>query len=150
MEKDFRILYIEDDRGDVDLLQYAINMIPGNRCHLSVIEDGEKAMTFIEQRDKNPQESPNLILLDLNLPRVHGRDVLLKLKGSAELCRIPVIVLTTSARQEDVDFCYEAGANAYIKKAIGFKEYQETVRRLIDFWAGTAVLPSPLRTSNPR
>lgn len=113
---------------------------PVRRC-----EDGEEALDYLYQRnrysdaDKSPR--PGLILLDLNLPGTDGREVLEEIKQKPELKTIPVIILTTSSHDKDIDNCYMAGANSYIQKPVDLQGFFEAVQRLNDFWFEVVILP---------
>lgn len=85
---------------------------------------------------------PGLILLDLNLPGTDGREVLVRLKAHPELCRVPVVVLTTSADERDVDGCYRAGANSYIQKPVDLPGFRAAMRTLRDYWLDVVMLPT--------
>ncbi len=138
------ILLIEDDEDDVSLTQRAF--IKGKILNkLYVVRDGEEAMEFLEHRGRynNPDESPRpgIILLDLNMPKMDGREVLQKIKSSEKLRVIPVIVLTTSERDEDILESYENGANTFITKPVEFGKFVETVVTLGKYWLSIAELP---------
>jgi CheY-like chemotaxis protein len=137
----FRILLIEDNPGDVRLTMEALRSAPFP-LDISVARDGIEGLRFL--RRLAPFEGaarPDLILLDLALPRKDGREVLEEVKEDPEFRGIPVIVLTSSASEADVDFCYRRHANCYIAKTsdpAGFARLTEAVGR---FWCGTAILP---------
>lgn len=138
------ILIVEDSDVDYETTLRAFkeaNMAnPIQRC-----EDGEEALDYLFQRnqyshsDKSPR--PDLILLDLNLPGTDGRDVLKEIKNNAELKKIPVIVLTTSSDEKDINKCYQVGANSYIQKPVDLQGFFEAIQRLNDFWFEVAILP---------
>lgn len=130
------ILYVEDDVMDVDIAKTALGLVcEPHLYNMAVMEDGEKAVKFIENPE-NPSGSPrpDLILLDLNLPKVHGREVLRKIKGSKDYKNVPVIVLSTSRVQRDIDETYELGACAYLTKPNELDGYKETFKAICDFW----------------
>jgi CheY-like chemotaxis protein len=136
------ILLVEDDPGDVVLTTEALS---GSKLtnNLHVTENGELAMQFL--RREAPYEGaprPDLILLDLNLPRMDGREVLAAIKGDPDLRRIPVVVLTTSEAEEDILRSYDLHANAYVTKPVHFDRFIEVVRQIDDFFI-TIVKPSP-------
>ena len=138
------ILLIEDDEDDVSLTQRAY--IKGKILNkLYVVRDGEEAMEFLEHRGRysNPDEAPRpgIILLDLNMPKMDGREVLQKIKSSKTLRVIPVIVLTTSERDGDILESYENGANTFITKPVEFGKFVETVVTLGKYWLSIAELP---------
>ena len=136
------ILLVEDNPADARLTR---EVFEGGRLstHLNVVSDGEQALAFLRREgiyESAPR--PKLVLLDLNLPRKDGREVLEELKGDPALCRIPVIVLTTSAAQTDIMRAYELQANCFITKPLDLDEYFAVVRSIEDFWLATARLPS--------
>jgi chemotaxis family two-component system response regulator Rcp1 len=136
-----QILLVEDSPGDVRLTQEVLRSARiANRLH--VAEDGEEAMRFLRREgDHADAPRPDLILLDLNLPRKDGREVLAELKGDAELHTIPVIVLTTSNAERDILRSYELSANSYITKPIDLDEFITVVRSIESFWLSIVRLP---------
>jgi CheY-like chemotaxis protein len=130
------VLLVEDDAGDVVLIQEAFehNKVR-NRLH--VVGDGVEAMEFL----RNGGERPDLILLDLNLPRKDGREVLAEVKGDAVLRSIPVVVLTTSKAEEDILRSYDLHANAYVTKPVDFNRFIEVVRQIDEFFVTVVKLP---------
>ena len=137
----FEILLVEDNPGDVLLMKEGLGRVE-SRTHLSVARDGVEALRFL--RRESPFEDaarPDLILLDLNLPRKDGRDVLAEVKSDRELRRIPVIVLTTSTHEQDVLSAYELHANCYITKPIDLEQFLGVVRSIECFWLSVAELP---------
>jgi CheY-like chemotaxis protein len=139
------VLLVEDDPGDVMLIReaFADNKV-GNV--LSVVNDGVEAMKFVRgEGDYATLERPDLILLDLNLPRKSGAEVLAEIKGDARLSTIPVVVLTTSQAEEDVLRSYEMHANAYVTKPVDFERFGEIVRQIDEFFVGIVKLPPRTR-----
>jgi CheY-like chemotaxis protein len=135
------VLLVEDDPGDVVLIQeaFADNKV-GNR--LSVVGDGVEAMAFLRrQGDYADAPRPDLVLLDLNLPRKNGREVLAEIKNDPELSIIPVIVLTTSEAEEDIVRSYSLHANAYITKPVDFERFAGVVHQIDEFFVGVVKLP---------
>jgi two-component system response regulator len=135
------VLLVEDDPGDVLLIREALadNKF-GNS--LSVVSDGVEAMRYLRgEGDFADHERPELVLLDLNLPRKSGAEVLAEIKGDPELCAIPVIVLTTSESEEDVMRSYKLHANAFITKPVDFESLREIVHKIDDFFIGIVRLP---------
>ncbi|HET6706388.1 response regulator [Amycolatopsis sp.] len=135
------ILLVEDDPGDVLMTReaFAHHKI---RNPLHVAEDGVEALRFLKR--EGPFEAaprPGLILLDLNLPRKDGRQVLGEIKQDSALCTIPVVVLTTSEAEEDILRSYELHANAYVTKPVDFEKFVEVVRKIDDFWVTVVKLP---------
>ncbi len=108
-------------------------------------EDGDDALDYMFQKgryqDRKKYPLPGLILLDLNLPGTDGREFLSKIKQEPQLKRIPVIVLTTSSSQEDIERCYEAGANSYVCKPVIISDFVASIQRLKDFWFEISVFP---------
>ena len=136
------ILLIEDSPGDTRLVQEALK--EGRvRNRLSVVEDGEEALAFLRQKGPHVDAPvPDLILLDLNLPRKDGREVLAEIKGNGQLRRIPVIVLTTSQDEIDILRSYELNANCYITKPVDLDQFLHVVRTIETFWLEIVQLPS--------
>jgi CheY-like chemotaxis protein len=137
-----QILLVEDSPTDVELTREALQDAKiANELHH--VEDGEQAMAFL--RGEEPYADrlrPDVVVLDLNLPRKDGREVLADIKGDAELRSIPVIVLTTSGAGDDVEHAYSNYVNAYIRKPIDFNEFTQTVRSFEQFWLSIVTLPS--------
>lgn len=135
------ILLVEDNPGDVDLTLEALNEAK-LRNHVHVVEDGVKAMEFLRREGRyEDSPRPDLILLDLNMPRKDGREVLREIKEDPDLRRIPVVVLTTSQAEQDVLDAYEHRANAYIVKPVGFEQFFSAIQSLEDFWLTVVRLP---------
>ena len=135
------ILLIEDNGGDVRLMQEAFKQSKV-QCQLSVVGDGVETMAFLKHEgayEKAPR--PDLILLDLNLPRKDGREVLAEIKRDEMLKRIPVVVLTTSKAEQDVMISYNLHANCYITKPTGFEQLVEVVKGIKEFWLQRVKLP---------
>ena len=136
------ILLVEDNPGDVRLETEALK--EGKIFNrLSVVRDGAEAMEFLRKKGKFVDvETPDLILLDLNLPKKDGREVLAEIKADDDLRRIPVVVLTTSRSEEDVLRSYNLHANAYIVKPLDLDQFINAVRKIEDFWLTVVRLPS--------
>ncbi|MFC0110803.1 response regulator [Kibdelosporangium aridum] len=135
------ILLVEDDPGDVLMTKEALadNKV---RNKLHVVSDGVEAMQFV--RGEAPYEDaprPGLILLDLNLPRKNGQEVLAELKSDEDLRTIPVVILTTSEADEDIMRSYQLHANAYVTKPVDFDQFVEAVRQIDDFFLTVVKLP---------
>ena len=138
------VLLVEDDPDDVTITRRAFEK--GNiRNPLYVTWDGEEAMEFLknEGRHADPKQAPRpgLILLDLKLPRLDGREVLMLIKQDPQLRRIPVVVLTTSNENADVLGCYDVGANTYITKPVDFDNFLEAVVTIGQYWLSIAKIP---------
>lgn len=135
------ILLVEDNPGDVRLTQEAFTEARINN-DLHVVNDGESALAFVEQRGEYADAPrPDLVLLDLNLPKVDGLDVLERIKGDEVLRRIPVVVLTSSDAEEDVVRSYEQHTNAYLTKPIDPEEFVEVIQSFETFWLTLVQLP---------
>ncbi|RBQ18571.1 response regulator [Spongiactinospora rosea] len=137
------VLLVEDDPGDVLLTReaFAYNKLR-NRLH--VVEDGEDAVAFM--RREGPYSGaprPDLVLLDLNLPRMDGLEVLAVVKQDAELRSIPIVVLTTSEAEEDILRSYHLHANAYVSKPVDFTRFIQVVRQIDDFFVTVGKLARP-------
>lgn len=137
-----KILLVEDNPGDVRLTQEALKeskML--NELHVAV--DGEEALEFLNREGKYADAPhPDLILLDLNLPKKDGRELLEEIKADEKLRRIPVVVLTTSKAQEDIYRMYEQHANCYITKPIDLDQFIEVVKSIDNFWLTIVKLPT--------
>lgn len=136
-----QILLVEDSPGDVRLTQEILKDAKIAN-HLSVVGDGEQAMRFLRRENGfGEAPRPDLILLDINLPRKNGREVLAELRQEPELQRIPVIMLTTSAADEDIAAAYQLGGNCYITKPIDLGDFIDVVRSIENFWLSIVRLP---------
>ena len=136
------ILLVEDDPGDVLMTQEAFTDYKiANR--LTVLSNGEDAIAYLRKQGRFAGvATPDLVLLDLNLPRRDGREVLLDIKGDPRLRRIPVVILTTSEAEEDVIAAYDLHANAYVRKPVDFNQFVAAVRAIDDFFITVVRLPS--------
>ena len=136
------ILLVEDDPGDVLMTQEAFaDYKIANR--LTVVSNGEDAIAYLRKQGRFADvATPDLVLLDLNLPRRDGREVLIDIKGDPDLRRIPVVILTTSEAEEDVIAAYDLHANAYVRKPVDFNQFVAAVRAIDDFFITVVRLPS--------
>lgn len=135
------ILLVEDNPGDVRLAQEALKESK-IRNKMSVVIDGVEAMAFLRQQGKYAgAPRPDLILLDLNLPRKSGREVLTEIKTDENLKRIPVVILTVSRAEEDIMRCYNHHANCYINKPLDFNQFMKVTRTIEEFWLEIVTLP---------
>jgi len=135
------ILLVEDSPGDVRLTREALtaNKI---RNTLHVVADGVQALAFLRKQGKHANAPrPNLILLDLNLPKKDGREVLAEIKGNGDLRRIPVVVLTTSGAEEDILKAYDLNANCYVTKPVNLDSFIKVVKSIQSFWVTIVELP---------
>jgi CheY-like chemotaxis protein len=140
--KEIDVLLVEDDPGDVLMTREAFeeNKV-ANR--LAVVSDGESAMAYLRKEGAYADApTPDLVLLDLNLPRLDGREVLAAMKSDAGLRSIPVVVLTTSEAEEDVLRSYALHANAYVTKPVDFQRFIDVVRQIDDFFVQVVRLPA--------
>lgn len=135
------MLLVEDSPGDVRLTQEAFHGAnPAVRMHIAV--DGVEAMAFLRHQGRYADAPrPDLILLDLNLPRKDGRAVLAEVKADAELRQIPIVILTTSDSEQDIARSYQLQANVYLTKPVRLEDFERLVWRINDFWLTAAKLP---------
>ncbi len=136
------ILLVEDNPGDIRLTQETLREFE-LRNHISVAKNGEEAMAFL--RREGPYVDavhPDIILLDLNLPKKDGREVLAEIKADEKLRRIPVVVLTTSSAEQDVFRTYDLHANCYITKPVDLDQFGAVIRALQEFWFKIVRLPT--------
>jgi CheY-like chemotaxis protein len=136
------VLLVEDDPGDVLLIREAFDF---NKVHnnLNVVNDGEQALAYLKNEGAYADANrPDLVLLDLNLPRKDGREVLAEVKADERLRTIPIVVLTTSEAEEDVLKSYQLHANAYVTKPVDFERFVAIVRQIDDFFVSVVRLPS--------
>lgn len=135
------ILLVEDNPGDVRLTREALK--EGKvRNNLSVVDDGVKALAFLRREGEFEQAPrPDLILLDLNLPRMSGREVLAEVKSDPELRSIPVVILTSSQAEKDVVKAYELSVNCYVTKPVDLDQFVTVVKSIEDFWFSIVRLP---------
>jgi CheY-like chemotaxis protein len=140
-ERQIEVLLVEDDPGDVMMTREAFQ---DYKLHneLHVVSDGAEAMAFLRQEGEYAgRPRPDLVLLDLNLPRMDGRQVLEAIKSDPGLASIPVVVLTTSENEDDVLHSYSLHANAYVTKPVDFQRFIEVVRQIDDFFVTVVRLP---------
>jgi CheY-like chemotaxis protein len=136
------ILLVEDNPGDVDLAREALKGAKV-RNEIHVVADGVEALQFLRRQGRFAEaHRPDLILLDLNLPRKDGREVLKEIKADHELRRIPVVVLTTSKLEQDVLKAYDLHANCYIIKPVDFLQFMHIIQTIEGFWLSVVRLPS--------
>ncbi|MFO0876595.1 MAG: response regulator [Gemmataceae bacterium] len=144
MKADHAILLVEDNPADVKITQRAIKE-SGLPFDLIVVRDGQEALDYLHQQgnhaESHPWRIPALILLDINLPRMNGRQVLEHIRNTPTLRAVPVVVLTTSKREEDIRQMYSAGANTYIEKPQDFQRFLHVLQMIHHYWMDMAVLP---------
>jgi chemotaxis family two-component system response regulator Rcp1 len=144
-ENPFQLLLVEDNPGDADLVSEAFKRLK-THCQILVVPDGESALRYLKndaERVANPL--PDLILLDFNLPRMHGREVLAELKRDEKLKQLPVIVFSSSEAERDLVEAYRLHANSFITKPNELSEYFRVVEEIDKFWFSAARLPPRLR-----
>ncbi len=134
------ILLVDDDLGDTMIIEDALNRCAPD-ASLRTAQDGVEALELL--RGAGPANHPDLILLDLNMPRMNGHEVLAELKADEQMRHIPVVVLTTSAAQEDVLGSYRLHANAYVTKPVELAAFAEVIEKIDTFYGRIAALPRP-------
>ena len=136
-----RILVVDDDPGDVLMIEEALEDSEIDKV-IDVVSDGQEAMEFLRQEGRHTEaRRPDVILLDLNMPRMDGRQVLGEVKQDEDLRTIPIVVLTTSNADTDIVGSYTLQANAYVTKPIDLDDFNDVVRRIDDFFGRVVVLP---------
>jgi len=142
--KEVDILLIEDDQGDVELTREGL-MDAKMHVTLHTVDDGFKAMKFLRKQPPYTEAvRPDLILLDINLPKKDGKEVLREIKSDENLRRIPVVVLTTSEADADILGCYDLGVNCYISKPVRFDDFVQVVHTIEDFWFSVVKIPAKI------
>jgi chemotaxis family two-component system response regulator Rcp1 len=146
MDKIRTILLVEDSPGDVRLTQEAFRSVDkALRLHVAV--DGVEAISYLRRRGIHADAPrPDLILLDLNLPKMDGRQVLAEIKRDDDLKRIPTVILTTSVAQEDIETVYQLRANCYFTKPVEYDAFDGLLKSIIAFWLTIVSLPKQIRT----
>jgi CheY-like chemotaxis protein len=146
MNKPHAILLVEDNPADIKITQRALKE-SASEVQLIVVRDGQEAVDYLLREGAHAANAawrrPDLILLDLNLPRLTGREVLDRVRATPGLRSVPVVVLTTSSRQEEIQEAYAAGANTYIEKPQDFARFVEVLKTIQRYWLDTALLPPP-------
>jgi len=140
-ERIIHLLLVEDDQEDVILLNKALKKFK-LIVHMDVVQNGKQCMDYLNKLGEFVNvNKPDLILLDLNMPRKDGRQVLKEMKSDQNLKKIPVVILTTSHDRMDIDKTYELGANCYITKPVDFEQLQKVVSEVANFWFTIVKLP---------
>jgi CheY-like chemotaxis protein len=140
-KKPANILLVEDNEGDILLTLEAFEECKV-KTEISVVKNGQEALDFLFQRGAFANaEKPDLILLDINIPIFNGHEVLERIKSDSNLKKIPVIMLTTSSNQKDVDKAYENHCNSYVKKPIEITEFLIAILKIEEFWLELTTLP---------
>jgi len=146
------LVMVDDDEEDCLLVREALKLACAG-CTFRCVWDGAEMMDYLNRagRYNNPESSPvpDLILLDLNMPKMGGREVLKRVKSDPRFRAIPVVILTTSRELEDVKTCYALGANSYITKLPSFDELVAAMKTLTEYWIDIATLPPRKSTANP-
>lgn len=138
---EIHILLVEDNEGDVILTLEALKQAK-LRNKISVVRDGEQALSFLYKEGKyQSEESPHLILLDINLPKVDGKEVLARIKNDPDLKKIPVVILTTSSSEKDILEAYNNHANCYVTKPVDLNKFIDVIHTVEDFWISIVQLP---------
>jgi two-component system, chemotaxis family, response regulator Rcp1 len=136
------ILLVEDNPADVRLTQEALKEAANATTRLHVAGDGAQALEFLRREGKHTgAPRPDLVLLDLNLPGVDGRQVLARMKSDPDLRRIPVVVLTTSPSEDDIIHAYDQHVNSYIRKPVDLDEFLHVLKAIDHYWLGSVSLP---------
>ena len=129
-----KVLVVEDNQDDVTIIQRAMRK-SDVKCELYFAYDGEEALNFLQQKGESEDAPrPDLILLDLNLPKINGLEVLAQIKEDERIRRIPVIVLTVSTSQEDMVKAYDSGAASYMTKPVGSKDFERLIETVQEYW----------------
>jgi len=140
------VLLVEDSPGDVRLTQEALGAV-NKSVHLHVAFDGVEAMAFLRHQEPHADAPrPDLILLDLNLPKMDGREVLARIKGDESLKTIPTVILTTSEAEADIVKSYQLQANCYLVKPVQFDAFENLVKSINDFWLTKVKFPRQRQT----
>jgi two-component system, chemotaxis family, response regulator Rcp1 len=138
--KGIQILLVEDNEGDIVLTLEALS--EGKlKNQVSVVRDGAEALDYLYERKNTPALLPDLILLDINLPKIDGKEVLQTIKNDNDLKTIPVVMLTTSSSDRDVKEAYDNHANCFITKPVDLNKFFEVVKVIEDFWISIVKLP---------
>lgn len=135
-----RIVLIEDNQDHAKILKWAFERTT-HQTHLTFFQDAETALHHLAKSEQRLSGPPDLIFLDFNLPKIDGRDVLQQLKSSESAKNVPVIILSSSERDEDVRRAYELGASTYISKAVIMNELSDSLQSVLDYWSRIAKLP---------
>ncbi len=138
----FNILLVEDSPSDVELIARLFDSTDMSYC-LKVVGDGIEAIAYLNRQKDLPNNSrPDLMLLDLNLPKKDGKQVLAEIKSDSSLSQIPIIILATSGDQQDILWCYQMDANCYLTKPKNVEDFSRLIKKFKDFWFNIAILPT--------
>lgn len=147
---DLDVLYVEDDATDAEFAHAMFAELGCGRMKLRVVTDGEAAaqsLGIADGKGCSPGRVPSMILLDLNVPRIHGKELLKRIKASEQLRSVPVVVLSTSDQQSDVDETYRLGVAGYFTKASSYEECKNVFRSICEYWSKGTRLPAVARTA---
>ena len=137
-----KILLVEDNEGDIVLTLEALRKAKVTNS-VQVVRDGEEALEYLKKEGNYTNaQTPNLILLDINLPKVDGKEVLMEIKNDKNLMIIPVVMLTTSDSEKDIMYSYQHHANCFITKPVDLNKFMDMVQKLNDFWITVVQLPN--------
>jgi chemotaxis family two-component system response regulator Rcp1 len=140
---EIHILLVEDNEGDIVLTLEALKEAK-LKNKISVVRDGEQALQFLHRQGRfTDEDMPQLILLDINLPKIDGKEVLHKIKTDPDLKKIPVVILTTSSSEKDILEAYNNYANCYITKPVDLDKFIDVIHTVEDFWISIVQLPKP-------
>jgi chemotaxis family two-component system response regulator Rcp1 len=140
-KNNFEILLAEDNKVDIAVVKESLKEV-FTLNNLSIVENGEDAIKYLKKEDKyRNMPRPDIIILDLNLPKYNGRDILTKIKNDDDLKSIPIIVLTTSDDENDILDTYNLHANCYIIKPVEFRKFEELLKQVLNFWFNVVQLP---------
>ena len=140
MSYKYNILLAEDDRADQEIIRRSLNKADLN-YDLHIVNNGEELLKYIDGTEKGKNKEPDLILLDLNMPKIDGRQVLEKLKQEKILNRV-IIILTTSQNQNNIDFAYAKGVKSFITKPSTLNEFNKMINQLQKYWLESVILPT--------
>lgn len=141
-KRTFHVLIVDDDPADAEIIEEMLTDCD-TPMTVSAVADGGEAMQFLQRLPPYAEAAmPDLVLLDLNMPRKDGREVLRDIRGSEALRKLPVLVLTTSQEPEEIDLAYELGANSYVSKPATMADFQKVIAAIELFWMSAASLPN--------
>ena len=142
LSKTLEILLVEDSPDDMELISNLFSFTDLS-YRLQIAKDGIEAIAYLNQLDDNPNDSsyPDLILLDLNLPKKDGKETLAEIKADSRFSQIPIIILTSSDCQQDIVQCYQMDANCYLTKPSNIEDFSRLIKMIEDFWFNTVILP---------
>lgn len=139
--KPFSILVVEDNEGDVEMTQRALSTAE-QPCDLTIAHDGMHALDLLRHEPGKEPAIPQLILLDINMPRMDGKELLAAVKSDSRLRHIPVVMFTSSESPTDIRECYERHASCYVVKPFNGRKYAQALHDVVNFWSTTSRLPN--------